>query len=167
MTSFAVISMSESQLDFLRRSFFAVDGLWFFNCEGTLDFERALELDRTVWESMAKIQARKARELTGGQLNLEGLARALKLKFESEGWGFEVEKNEKEVRFHIITCPWYQILQKSGRTRLEPTITETICKTEYPLWGREFGEGISFSLVKESPGAGSCCMVFKSDEGKD
>ena len=154
-------------MDFLRRSFSAVDGLWFVKCEETLGFEKALELDHRVWEIMAKIQARRAREIIGGQMNLDGLEKALTLKLESEGWGFEVEGNGNEVRFRIVTCPWYQILEKSGRTHLEPTITKTICMAEYPIWCNEFGEGISFSLEKESPGAGSCTMVFRSGDGEE
>ena len=153
--------VKDERVDFLRRSYFAVDGLWFVNCENSLGFERALSLDEAVWESMAKVQARKAREITGSNPGLGGLETSLRLKFKSEGWGFEVEEGKGEVRFRIMGCPWFSILEKSGREHLEPVITEKICMAEYPLWAREFGDDITFSLEKESPGAGSCCMVFR------
>lgn len=156
---------SINSVEFLRRSFFTVDGLWFVNSERDLGFDKALDLDHRVWESMAKVQARKARELCGGEIGLAGLVKSLVLKFESEGWGFEVEEREKEARFRITGCPWFKILEKSERTHLEPTITQTICSTEYPLWAAEFGDGITFDLEKESPGSGTCCMVFR-DKGQ-
>jgi len=151
----------DERVDFLRRSYFAVDGLWFVNCENSLGFEKALSLDEAVWKSMAKVQARKAREITGSKPGLKGLVTSLRLKFESEGWDVEFEEGKGEVRVRIIGCPWFSILEKSGREHLEPVITEKICKTEYPLWTGEFGDDISFSLEKASPGAGSCCMVFR------
>ena len=65
----------EDSVEFLRRSFFTVDGLWFVNLEKDLGFDEALDLDRRVWESMAKVQARKARELCGGEIGLAGLVK--------------------------------------------------------------------------------------------
>ena len=49
----------------LRRSYLAVDGLWFVMCEQRLGFQAALELDGDVWKVMPKIQARRAREVLG------------------------------------------------------------------------------------------------------
>ena len=52
-------------VEYLRRAYHAVDGLWFMIVEEAHDFDHALELDERVWAVLAKIQARKAREVTG------------------------------------------------------------------------------------------------------
>ena len=45
-------------VEYLRRSYFAVDGLWFMMLEDELSFEKALEMDVKVWGVVPKIQAR-------------------------------------------------------------------------------------------------------------
>ena len=49
--------------DFLRRSYFVVDGLWFVKTEEKRGFDEAMQLDEAVWEIMSKVQARKAKSL--------------------------------------------------------------------------------------------------------
>jgi hypothetical protein len=155
-----------AKVEYLRRSFFAVDGLWFVNCESRFSLETALELDEEVWSAMGKIQARKARELSGGEGGIEGLAASLPIKFESEGWQFSLRDEGKGISVEIDRCPWYRILEKSGRTHLEPRISEAICQTEYREWAREFGEGICFRLTRQDPGR--CVLTFeKGDSGRE
>ena len=79
--------------DYLRRSYFAVDGLWFSMVEKETSFEEALALDEQVWAVLAKIQARKAKEL----LHIEGgsiadLLKGLEVKLEAEEYGYTVEE---------------------------------------------------------------------------
>ena len=62
-------------VEYLRRSYFVVDGLWFVKTEETSSFDHALDLDEEVWRILAKIQTRKARELlAGGQLSVSEVA---------------------------------------------------------------------------------------------
>ena len=149
----------ETKIEYLRRSYFSVDGLWFVNCEARLSFDAALEIDEAVWRSMGKIQARKARELAGGLPGLEGLALALPIKFESEGWGYRLTKGDDALSVEVDSCPWYKILERSGRTHLEPQISKAICQTEYAEWAKEFGEGIVFSQSR-SRESGRCTLRF-------
>jgi len=54
--------------EYLRRSYSAVDGLWFMMVEKEFSFDDALKIDESVWGVLPKIQSRKAKEL----LCLEG-----------------------------------------------------------------------------------------------
>jgi len=139
---------AETLAAFLRRSYAAVDGLWFMKVEETADFDCALELDRQVWEVMAKIQARKARELLGATGNSpEELGRCFALKFEAEGHDFELARAEDTgVELVIRDCAWLQLTRKSGREHLAGRVGEMICAAEGAVWGREFG-GYGHSMV--------------------
>src|SRR3990172_679654 len=103
--------------DFLRRSYFAVDGLWFVRVEAEHLLEEALRLDEQVWRVMPKIQARKARELLGVEgRTLADLVQCFGLKFAAEGYEHEVHwPSESEVEFVVSACPWYAVLSHSGR----------------------------------------------------
>ena len=104
-------------VELLRRSYFAVDGLWFMMAEKERGFEDTLGLDERVWQVMPKIQARKAREL----LRLRGatlaeLAQCFALKLTSEGHRFEVVWHGSEgLEFVISRCPWLDMLQRADQ----------------------------------------------------
>ncbi len=155
---------AETVADFLRRSCHAVDGLWFMKVEEVLGFDQALELDRRVWGVMAKIQARKARELLSATGNTpEELARCFALKLTAEGHTFTVDANAEGVRVHITRCPWMELLRKSDRQHLAQKISSVICSTEGATWCAEFGGGYEFEIPSGScPASGPCEMVFKS-----
>ena len=151
-----------AKIEYLRRSFFAVDGLWFVNCESRFSLDTALELDENIWSAMGKIQARKARELSGAERDMNGLAASLPIKFESEGWQFKLREDGRGISVRIDSCPWYRILEKSNRTHLEPLISKAICRTEYQEWAREFGQEISFHLKREEKG--KCVLTFIGED---
>ncbi|MGD9519751.1 MAG: DUF6125 family protein, partial [Armatimonadota bacterium] len=68
-------------VQYLRRAYQAVDGLWFMMVEQADGFPKALQLDEQVWQVLAKIEAREARELLGCTGNDPGdLARCFSLK---------------------------------------------------------------------------------------
>ena len=152
--------------DFLRRSYFVLDGLWFVKTEERHGTEEAMALDEAVWDVMCKVQARKARQtLAIEEGSLESLARALQLKLTAEGHDFDVEIAEGEVRLTVQTCPWYEILKSSGRTHLAGTIAERICAREFAGWAKEFGPEIRFEpagrLCVEAEACARCTMVFR------
>ena len=153
--------------DFLRRSYFVVDGLWFVKTETQHGFEEAMEQDEAVWKVMSKVQARKAREMlgiTGG--SLDDLARAFQLKLSAEGYDFEVESSDIEVRLNVRVCPWYEVLKSSGRTHIAQIIAERICAREFSGWASEFSPSIEFQILGrlcvESDSCCQCGMVFRN-----
>ncbi len=159
---------TDSQIaDFLRRSYFVVDGLWFVKIEERHGFDEAMALDEEVWDVMSKIQARKARAL----LRIEGdsvedLARAFQLKLAGEGHEYEIKVSQAEAVLTVRVCPWYEILKSSGRTRIAEVIADRICKREFGGWAKEFGPGIEVAfeerLCVESDGCDTCRIVFRS-----
>lgn len=147
--------MSEDQVlvEYLRRSYHAVDGLWFLQVEEALDFDRALAWDERVWAVLAKLQARKARELLGvTDHSLPELVRCFSLKLTADGFQFAAEVSDSEVRFHLRDCPWRALLQRAQRAHLGARIAEVMCRCEGEAWAREFGGEYAFTTP-----ALACC----------
>ena len=158
---------SDAQIaDFLRRSCFAVDGLWFVKTEEGHGFDDAMDVDEAVWDVMSKVQARKAKQvlsITGD--SLEDLGRAFQLKLAAEGYDFDVEFTGGKVALTVRTCPWYEALKTSGRTQIAETIADRICAKEFAGWTREFSTAIEFEILGrlcvESDRCSECRMVFR------
>ena len=153
--------------DFLRRSYFVMDGLWFVKIEERHGFEQAMALDEAVWDVMSKVQARKARALLGiDGGSIEDLARAFQLKLAAEGHGFDIEVSAREAVLTVRVCPWYEILKSSGRTSIAEVIADRICKREFGGWAKEFGQGIEVEFGKrlcvESDQCETCRIVFRA-----
>lgn len=150
-------------IEYLRRSYMAVDGLWFVKAEEQLSHGEALMLDEQVWQIMPKIQARKAKELLkieGGSLS--DLALALWLKFAAEGYEYRVaERTSHILRIHIHACPWLEILRKAGKMSQAAEICDRICGREGGIWAKEFSPDIEFCLETKMPdGAPVCNFLF-------
>jgi hypothetical protein len=145
---------------YLRRSYHAADGLWFMMVEEADDFERALELDRRVWEVLAKIQAREARGLTNSPGNTpEELAKCFSLKLTADGHQFTAEIASAGVYFTIHGCPWLDLLRKSDRQHLAARVSQTICPTEGRVWCGEFGGEYEFEIPLMACGGGEHCEM--------
>ena len=152
--------------EYLRRSYFAVDGLWFTMVEDQLSFDEALQMDIKVWSVLPKIQARKVKELLGLQgAGLSDFLAAIKVKFEAEEYDYQVSKaSANGIQIAIRGCPWYEILKKANREYLEPKIADSICSLEFRVWLEEFGETLKFSLTPRcSTGKPLCIVDFWSE----
>ena len=152
--------------EYLKRSYFALDGLWFMMIEEEFSFSKALELDEKVWRVLPKIQARKVKELLGMEgTGLADFLRAIKVKLEAEEYDYEEMKpGVNHARIIIRKCPWYAILKKVNREHLEPKIADAICSLEFRVWLREFGEHLSFSMESRQCKDGFVCFLdFRSE----
>lgn len=155
---------SELIIEFLRRSYFAVDGLWFVVCEEALGYDEAMRLDELVWKVMPKIQARKAREL----LALDGdplsdLASGLALKFAAEDYGYLARPSPPgTLRLCVDHCPWKAAIQKAGRDQIMPDICSRICHPEMTTWGKMFSEDITFEMeTRGCDGEAPCAFLYR------
>jgi len=150
-------------VQYLPRASHAVDGLWFMMAEQAHNFDHALELDRRVWEALAKIQARKARELLACDGNTpDELSRCFALKLAADGHEFEAGATPHEVRFLITDCPWLQLLRKSDRRHIAAQVAQTICPAEGRIWCAEFGGEYEFDMpLMACSGADRCEMRFR------
>jgi len=152
--------------EFLRRSYFVVDGLWFVKVDERHGFEEAMALDEAVWDVMSKVQARKARALLGIEgSSVADLAAAFRLKLTAEGYEFDVQASEAEAALTVRLCPWYEILRSSDRTDIAEIIADRICAREYAGWAKEFGPGIEVAfeerLCVESDRCETCRIIFR------
>jgi hypothetical protein len=125
-------------LEYFKKSYFSVDGLWFVKLEEEFGFEKALEIDTKVWEILPKIQARHLRKILGINGNgIEPYFEAIKVKFDGEGYEYTMDSKAGEIR--LKDCPWHEIMIKAGREDLSDKVGEVICNTEHGAWAREFG----------------------------
>ena len=153
---------SDQIAQLLRRSYMAVDGLWFVMAEQRHGYDAALKLDEDVWKVMPKIQARKAREVLGVEGNeLADLARCLGLKLAAEGHQFEIQIDEDQLEMRIVHCVWREVFEKAQRLHIAKDIARNICLNEGAGWAAEFQAQFSFDFDCSLCGGGDCCrFVF-------
>ena len=123
--------VSDAQaIEYFKRCYTAADGLWFVKTEEDGGFDRALEIDRRVWEVLPKIQARMRKEWCGADAGAAALACCLAARYELEGYGAQVEPTAGGgVRVCITACPWLEIAARALRRW-----RATTCRFRIPLW---------------------------------
>jgi hypothetical protein len=157
----------EQKTEYFKRSFVAADGLWFMKAEEEYGFDTALELDRRVWEVVAKIQARCLKKWHPEQSEgVDALKACLETKLAMEGYDATVER-ESEGEPLVVTvrgCPWHRKMVDAGREGLAERVGRAICPAEFGAWAREFG--LSCSVRVDSclcGGQTRCSMVFVAE----
>ena len=160
-----MLKLTDKQIaEYFKRSYTAVDGLWFMKVEERWGFDTALDIDDDVWKVMPKIQARKLKSmgnLTGG---LKSLVECITTKLTLDGFRFKIEPiDDASIRKITLTeCPWHNIMIKSGREYLSEKVGSRICSTEYQVWASEFGNTIKFELHDQICKGYKCCtLLFK------
>jgi len=152
--------------EYFKRSYFAVDGLWFIMIEEKCSFDTALEIDEGVWRVLPKIQARKVKELLCLKgIGLEDFLQAIKVKLEAEEYDHEIVAQKSDhVQIAIRRCPWYDILKNANREHLAPRIADAICSLEFRVWLKEFGENLSFRIgPRICTGDPICLLDFQAE----
>jgi hypothetical protein len=158
---------AEQKTEYFRRSYTAVDGLWFMKVEEKLGFDEALLMDEAVWRVLPKIQARTLKEMMNLQNGLLGLDQALSSRLAMEGFKFQIDQEKDSLAVTIWRCPWHDIMIRSGRGKLSEQVSEIICRVENSVWASEFsgekseGQQIEFARAKRiCQGAESCLLSF-------
>ena len=136
---------------YLKRSYFALDGLWFMMIEDQFSFDKALEIDENVWRVLPKIQAREMKKLLGLEgVGLADFMKAISVKLQAEEYDYEKkEPGTGCVQITIRECPWYNILKRAKREHLAPQIADVICLLEFRTWLDEFGAGLDFRMESQ------------------
>jgi hypothetical protein len=156
---------NRQKIEFFRRSYNAIDGLWFMKVEEKHGFNDALEIDKEVWKVMPKIQARMIKAmLRRGEAEVT-LLKSLTTKLSLEGFKFKVEQRENGFQIQISDCPWHNLMVRSGREKYSEKVGTTICNVEYSVWASEFDENIQFTLHAQKCGGSEHCLLdFKDAE---
>lgn len=162
----------EQKTEYFRRSYTAVDGLWFMKVEEKLGFDEALLVDEAVWRVLPKIQARTIKEMLHLQSGLNDLDQALSARLAMEGFEFQIEPEKDSLAVTIRRCPWHDIMIKSGRGVLSEQVSEVICRVENSVWSSEFsaekGEGRQIKFAREKricQGEEKCMLRFSLPHG--
>jgi hypothetical protein len=154
--------MTDRQIaEYFRRSYTAVDGLWFMKVEGQYGFEAALRMDEEVWKVLPKIQARMLMSMIGLNKGMEGLCRAVETRLDLEGFEFEAEKDANSLKIHINRCPWHDLMVKSGRESLSGRVGDLICGLENAVWASEFGDIAFERSDRICKGDERCVLSFR------
>ncbi len=130
----------EQKALYFRRSYTAVDGLWFIKMEEKYGLDAALELDKSVWSVLPKIQARTLKTMIGQEFGLEGLQKAIRARFDLENFNYELKCEHNSFTVIISRCPWHDLMTKSGRFSLSERISSLICEIETSVWSSEFSD---------------------------
>jgi hypothetical protein len=162
----------EQKAEYFRRSYTAVDGLWFMKVEEKLGFDEALQLDEAVWKVLPKIQARALKGMMHLPGGLEGLEQALSARLALEGFDYEMEPRSEGFVVIVKRCPWHDLMIKSGRGELSEKVSDLICRVENSVWASEFrdagkdeGQDIGFEREERiCRGEGRCVLKFCRQE---
>jgi len=158
----------EQKTEYFRRSYTAVDGLWFMKVEERLGFDEALRLDEAVWKVLPKIQARALKGMMHLPGGLPGLEQALSARLALEGFEYEIEPRSEGFAVIVKRCPWHDLMIKSGRGELSERVSDLICRVENSVWASEFsGEGGEIGFEREErvcQGAQRCVLRFCRQE---
>ena len=149
----------QQTIEYFRRCYQAVDGLWFMKVEEKIGFDSALDVDHEVWKVMPKIQARMIKSMLKLNNGADALFKGLTTKLELEGFKFKAEKNRNGFRITITDCPWHNLMTKSGREKLSGIVGSTICGTEYQVWVSEFGDAMHFKLESQKCKESKHCIL--------
>jgi hypothetical protein len=158
-----MLKLTEKQIsEYFKRSYTAVDGLWFMKAEERYGFGTALDIDDEVWKVMPKIQARKLKSMGNLTDGLDALRECLATKLNLDGFAFETKQSAdgRSLKITLNECPWHNIMTKSGREQLSGEVGTRICTTEYQVWAAEFGDDIKFELKDQICRGLKCCTLL-------
>ena len=160
-----MLKLTEKQIsEYFKRSYTAVDGLWFMKVEERYGFDTALDIDDDVWKVMPKIQARKLKSMGNLKDGLESLGKCITTKLTLDGFEFKIEPSDDAsiLKITLTECPWHNIMIKADREHLSEKVGTRICTTEYQVWAAEFGDTIKFELNDQICKGYKCCtLLFK------
>jgi len=159
-----MITLNDKQVaEFYYRSYTTVDGLWFMKVEEKYGFHEALRIDNEVWKVLPKIQARMLKSMGRMEKGMEALFECFTTKLTLDGFTFKTEATGKDAGFRVIidSCPWHNLMVKSGRENISAEVGNLICNTEYSTWASEFDDNIRFKLQHQiCKGSDFCVLEF-------
>jgi len=153
------------KLFYYERNFVTLDGLWMLEIEKEIGWDRALEIDVTVWIKLFKIIIRRLKKYLNIETNtLKDLVEILTFRWSIEGWKYKVTKiSESEVIIEVNQCPYKASMDRNPDRREKiPLICKGMCFPFYSVAFKEFNPKIVFNREK-SMGLGDdiCTFQFK------
>ena len=163
-----MIPLSDQQrADYLRRSYSAVDGLWFMKVEEKFGFDRALDIDDEVWKVLPKIQARMLKTMINRGEGIAACFDCLQAMLSLDGFSFRVEPVDSNGRYRafIEVCPWYNAMVDSERGEFVAQVGTRICNSAFSVLAAEFGDDIRFEMPQQiCKGDAGCILQFTKQD---
>lgn len=151
----------EDLVRWLREAYFAVDGLWFLTLEERLGLEAALEVDVEVWRRFAKVMARRVvKRLNIDASRVEGIVESLQPFFDWEGWEVDVSPHQGLVK--VRRCPWWDYLQRVGRSSVIKYVCPKVCEGIFSSWAAAVNPKARLKFTYTPP---SCEASFEVEGG--
>ena len=128
-----------------------LDGLWFIQCEKKLGFNKALEIDKAVWDSYSRKEAERLMKVlkkVPGQGTLKDLQELLPLSMFNQTLEYKIDMKEMERQliFLVTKCKTKEGMEKIGRP--EDQIF-AICKNVGQVFFTSFAYAINTRIKVE------------------
>ncbi len=157
------------KLFYFERNFVTLDGLWMLETEKVVGWDKAIEIDSTVWIRLLKIIVRRIKKYLKIETNtLKDLVEIITFRWSIEGWRYKVNKiSDSEIVIEINECPYKASMERNdSRHDKIPLICKNMCNTIYSALGEGFNPKIKLDRNK-SMGLGDsfCEFHFKKFSG--
>lgn len=153
------------KLFYYEKNWATMDGLWMLEIEKEIGWDRALEIDVTVWIKLFKIIIRRLKKYLNIETNtLNDLVEILTFRWSIEGWRYNVNRiSETEVVLEVNQCPYKAMMDRNPERHDKiPLICQNMCFPFYSAAFNEFNPEIVFEREK-AMGLGDdvCTFQFK------
>lgn len=152
------------------KNLIAMDGVWFQSVEQECGMEEAMEHDCRVWERFSAIEARRIKALLRlpEHSGLEGLSRALPLRYNSAANRDEILLTERELVYRVVNC---RVQEARARKKMGYHPCKPAGIVEYSVFAREIDSRIRCACLSCYPeatdGSCACAWRFTCDEGEE
>ena len=156
------------KLFYYERNFVTLDGLWMLETEKVVGWDKALEIDNTVWIRLLKIIVRRIKKYLKIETNtLQDLVEIISFRWSIEGWHYKVKRiSDSEVIIEVIECPYKASMDRNeNRHDKIPLICKNMCSIIYNALTEDFSPKIKLER-KTFMGLGdnSCEFHFKESQ---
>ncbi len=130
-----------------------LDGLWFLEVEKKFGFDNAYEIDKAVWITYARKEARKVKAFLGIEvINAASLEQIFGYLLFNQSLQYTLTPSEEDphkIRFDIQICKTYEGMQRVGQSDEEiPRICYGIGMAYYRTLLSELSPGTEFVCIK-------------------
>lgn len=146
------------------KNWLAMDGVWFQSIERKYGMNEAVHHDEEAWKSFTVIEARRIKQFLGlpEHPGLEGLAKALKLRFYANINEDEIILNEKQktLTYRTLDC---RVQTARKRKQMEYHPCKSVGIIEYSGFAKAIDDRISCQCLSCYPDItdNSCCCAWQ------
>ncbi|MFW9825836.1 MAG: DUF6125 family protein [Candidatus Thorarchaeota archaeon] len=150
------------KLFYFERNFVTLDGLWMLETEKVVGWDKALEIDNTVWIRLLKIIVRRIKKYLNIETNeLNDLVEIITFRWSIEGWKYKVNWiSDSEVNIEVVGCPYKSSMDRNEERQDKiPLICRNMCNIIYNAMTEDFNPRIILER-KSHMGLGDKSCVF-------